>query len=451
MLMGELKGTSSEIQSLALVGLLHDQYLLSKCIDAISPKFFDNGNYKVIYKCLQDFYRKNQKIPTIVEINAELEKVVNLDVANVLRLDLLKQDCINLYSQSISSEDYVYAQVTEFIRRNRIEDSLGKVMSHIENGKINLDDIAVDLQQSLSLNFEKLPIINLADSNVEHLREIRTDALGTSDNPVSVKFFIEAINDCMQYKSQIPGTLTMVTASPGSGKTTLLINQGLYTASTNLNVLHIFLGDMSQYDGVLRYVSCFTGKDTSTLTEMSEYQLSELIQKCNVSGVLKRIDIASYAADQLSVTQLIEEIIAAQKKCKKHYHLIIIDYDENLCQEADNTYASGGQIYNKIALFAVLNKSVVFIASQPKPEYWKYEILPMEAASESSKKQKIIDMMITMGKPSRNSSVATLHIAKNRRGRTGLSYRVSINGNTAKITHITEEEYVSIKQAESRN
>ena len=80
---------------------------------------------------------------------------------------------------------------------------------------------------------------------------------------------------------------------------------------------------------------------------------------------------------------MIEEITNIQREKKVHYNVIIIDYDENIADEEDNMYKSGGQIYNKMALFAVVNRTVVFIAAQPRKEYWKMEVIPLEAASES--------------------------------------------------------------------
>ena len=100
-----------------------------------------------------------------------------------------------------------------------------------------------------------------------------------------------------------------------------------------------------------------------------------------------------------------------------------------------------------MALFAALNKSVIFIASQPKPEYWSKEIIPLQAAAESSKKQKIIDTMLTIGRPWRGAPVGTLNIAKNRRGTDGKLVRLKFNGANARITPISEDEYVDLKRS----
>jgi hypothetical protein len=111
-------------------------------------------------------------------------------------------------------------------------------------------------------------------------------------------------------------------------------------------------------------------------------------------------------------------------------------------------YESGGNVYNRIALFAVTNKSVLFILAQPKPSYWDKEVIPLEAAAESSKKQKIIDLMLTLGSPSKTSSIGMLNIAKNRRGEDGRKICIHKNGANARMTHITADEYESIKKSE---
>lgn len=241
----------------------------------------------------------------------------------------------------------------------------------------------------------------------------------------------------------------MIVAPPGRGKTTTIINQGVHTAKQGFNVLHIFLGDMSRYDGLLRYLSCYTGVPTSKLVDLSDDELKRFISKYNMSGILSHIYIASYAADELTPNQLIEEINSMQKDNKVHFHVIMVDYDENFANNGDSMYQSSGSNYNRLALFAVINKSVLFIASQPKPEYWSKEVLPLECAAESSKKQKIIDLMLTIGKPRKDSEVGTVNIAKNRRGDDCKYIRVKFNGANARVQAITEEEYSEGKKADN--
>jgi hypothetical protein len=111
-------------------------------------------------------------------------------------------------------------------------------------------------------------------------------------------------------------------------------------------------------------------------------------------------------------------------------------------------YNAGGKVYNKISLFAKQNNSVLFVAAQTKPEFWDQEIIPLNGLAESSKKQKIVDLIFTMGKPRGVKGVATLHIPKNRRGEEGGIFRMAVTGSNCRMRHITNEEYLRLKQEE---
>ena len=439
-----IKGASAELQEISLVGLLKDPYLLAKCIPEINEKFYSNSVYKLIYKSLKTYYNKYLTVPTEKELSIIIQDLHKEDYG---KLEDILDSLNKLYTSKVSSEDYIYDQVTEFIKRNKIESSLNKVVGFINGGNIDLDQVASEFRNGLSVSFTRAPILNLSD--ISKVKEVREEALGPSENRVLIKFFIDPVNWCMQYKALPLGTLNMIVAPPGRGKTTTLINQGVCTAEQGFNVLHVFLGDMSRYDGLLRYLSCFTGVSTSKLVDLSDDDLARFIQKYNVSGILSHIYIASYAADELTPNQLVEEITSIQKDKKVHFHVVIIDYDENFATNSTSMYESGGSNYNRIALFAAINKSVVFIAAQPKPEYWSKEVLPLECAAESSKKQKIIDLMLTIGKPSKDSQVGTLNIAKNRRGDDCKYVRVKFNGANARVKAITEEEYSESKKGEN--
>lgn len=446
--MVNIKGTSKELQEIAMVGLLNDPYILGKTIEHINESFFENINYRIIYRCLKTFYIKYNSIPSEKELSVLIVEQCSKD--NFVDTNSVLSELSELLATEIASEDFIYEKVIDFIRRNKVENTLSKVVTYISNGEIDMEQVSADLVNDIHITLTgKQPVYNLAD--IENIANIREESLGSVDSPMLIKFFIDAVNRKMQYKALPPGTLNMVSASPGCGKTTLMINQGMYSAQNGYKVLHIFLGDMSKYDGLLRYLSNKSGVPTNTLVDMSPEELSKFVIKNNFDGSLSNIYLASYAQCELTATQLIEEISIMQKQLRVHFDLIIVDYDENISKDDDNIYESGGLVYNKLGLFAVTNKSVIFIVSQPKPQYWNSEIIPLEGSAESSKKQKIIDTMITMGKPFRGASVGSLFIAKNRRGEVGNIMRVKIDGATTRITHITQAEYDRIKQMEQNN
>ena len=163
--------------------------------------------------------------------------------------------------------------------------------------------------------------------------------------------------------------------------------------------------------------------------------------------VAKNIDAFIYPVASITMDALREEIYNWQKQKNVHYDVIIIDYDANLKQPADNLYESGGIIYDQAKNLAQVNKSVVFIASQPNKAFWKNELIPLEACSESSKKQMIIDLLITVGRPEGvNTGIRKIYIPKNRRGKENEILHAKMNGDTGFMYEIQQEEYERLKK-----
>lgn len=159
------------------------------------------------------------------------------------------------------------------------------------------------------------------------------------------------------------------------------------------------------------------------------------------------VDIVVYPVGTISMDGLRQSIYNWQKAKNIHYDVIIIDYDSNLKQPADNMYESYGIIYDQAKNLAQVNKSVVFMASQPAKAFWKNELVPLEACSESSKKQMIIDILITIGRPEGcNTGIRKVFIPKNRRGKENEILHAKMNGDTGFMYEISQEEYERLKK-----
>lgn len=237
-----------------------------------------------------------------------------------------------------------------------------------------------------------------------------------------------------------------------TGKTNLLVNEGAYAAQQGFEVLHIFLGDMLEYDGFLRYAANITGQDQNELIKLTEQEVINLVNvysSSDESSVFSRISYKAFASAEITVDSLISYIINEEKSKNKNYDVIIIDYADNFALLTNNSYNELGDVYDKLLYLARMNHSVVLTASQPKIGYWDQEIIPLEGAGDSSKKQRVIDMMMTFNKPYRSSSVGTIYLPKIRRGTTGNFARVRLDNRLCRITQISEDEYNQIKDTES--
>ena len=83
----------------------------------------------------------------------------------------------------------------------------------------------------------------------------------------------------------------------------------------------------------------------------------------------------------------------------------------------------------------------MMVASQPKVSYWKEEIIPLEGAAESSKKQHVVDLMMTFNLVARDATIGTFFIPKVRRGTSGRLVRVKTQWEYCRLQEITEEDY----------
>ena len=226
-----------------------------------------------------------------------------------------------------------------------------------------------------------------------------------------------------------------------TGKTSFLINEGAFAAQQGKEVLHVYLGDMITQDSNVRYMSCISGLLQNDIAGMDLETYKRLVQNVNKQypGVLSRINCMCFATGEITVNKLLELIKEDQIKNNRHYDFINIDYADNFEKTMDNTYQEAGYIYERLAWFGRTNHSVIMVASQPKLTYWSQEIIPMEGAAESSKKQHCADAVLTMNRAARGVNFGTIFMAKVRRGTTGEIIRFQSHWERCKIVEIQEE------------
>lgn len=511
-----------EMEKIVIKTFINDQGVFSRCEPEVKESYFEKDFFRRVFVILRNHYRQYSSLADLDIMKEKLQEELGSGTNEELKskLELYIRMAETIYAERIV-DIKPYEDITkDFIYKKKCKDAiqsmtniLTKSTAESPNSELTaIESFVNEIKNGTSFIASKKEPFNLADFN--GIKEIRKEALGEEGSPKIVKLFIERMNNIMQYNGIPIKNLVLVSASPGSGKSTFLINQGLYCAKNGLKVCHMFLGDMTRFDGFVRYYSCFYDSisdakserkfkieeqlkkmnemfndlkekeingsinqedkdylnqlennklilenevkklsepplDSKAIVELNESQLKDLIEgtgfSCN--NCFSNIDICEYAVGELTIDQLREEVFLYQKMKDVHYDVIIIDYDGNLRPTGDSMYESGGEIYNKAKNLAEVNNSVVFIASQPKREFWDKELIPLEAAAESSKKQQVIDMMITLGRPKGNTSgIRFLYVPKNRRGEENKNFKIKMNGNSAYMYQISDEEYNKYKK-----
>lgn len=438
---------SKDVQETIVAALLKSSYLFSICKSEITDGYFSDASCKVIYKSLDNYYRKYQSTPRLNEILIVIDETYYPTVG--VNLSEVKDTCCRLFELPEPDDAFIKDKITDFIRKVRSSSALKNFIDQMKvNPNLESDTIVSELARALEVQLSTTKIFSINSS--DQVKEARLASVGSVDQKRIVRSFINSVNSSLMFGGWQPSTVNMVVAPPGSGKSMFLINEGVNAAKQGFDVLHIFIGDMVEYDGFIRYLSCVSGTPQNSLVMMSEDKQMEVVKFCNqqYDNIFDRVSIVSYPSLSITVDTLMEDITRFEKQQNKDYGLIVVDYPDNMVQDGRSLYEDGGTLYSSLERLARLTKSVVLVASQPQKFYWNHEIIPLEAASESSKKQMAVDVMITMNLSSRGSHAGSMFLAKARKGEVGKVIRFKTDYARCLIEEVDEGTYNAIKSTE---
>ena len=249
------------------------------------------------------------------------------------------------------------------------------------------------------------------------------------------------INDSLQTAGYLAGTVNMIVAPPGVGKSTFMVQEAVSFIKNGQKVLHYIFGDLQPIDVCRKYIANYKRTSLSTVELQGDDALKETMIKDMFSNVIFRV----MGAYTMSVDEIYAD--AARIKDKFNFGSIMVDYDGNITPaKLDSMYLEGGYTYGMFEKLSRQTESILICGCQPKNDWWGKEPIPLEAASESSKKQHVIDLMVTMSKPKKNIPVGLLHLPKVRRGETGRSVNIAYLNGFASIVEIKKEERKKIEQ-----
>ena len=441
---------TNELQEVVLSGLLKNSYFLAMCKKQINDGYFTSGAYKIIYKSLITYYNKYNSLPTFNEM------IITIDDCFVESIGVTAKDtkdlCEKLYQMPDFEENFLRDKITDFIRKVKSYEVLQNFVEKYQNNNtFDSDSVVAELSNALDVQLNITRIFDM--NNYEQVKQVRLEAVGNQDNSKIIKSFIPTFNQSLAFGGYQPGTVSMIVAPPGTGKSMFLINEGVNASRQHFKVLHIFIGDMVEYDGLIRYLSCVSNVKQTTLINAPSEDQFKLINFCNeqYDDILKRIYILAYPSLSINVDTLIEEINKSEKSLGEDFDMIIIDYPDNLVQDGKSLYEDGGTLYSSLERLSRLTKSVVLVASQPGKTYWNHEIIPLEGAAESSKKQQAVDNMLTMNTATRGANFGSIFLPKARKGTVGKIFRFKTEFECCKIYEIDEATYNALKNTPSNS
>jgi len=268
------------------------------------------------------------------------------------------------------------------------------------------------------------------DTTEDFERALRLSTVNGTIVPSTSRLISTSLDD----EGYAPGTVNMIVAPPGVGKTTFLVGEAVSFIKNGLKVLHYVLGDLTPIDVFKKYTANFL----KTSTKHVQMYLPEFHQDTRVQQMMASQRSRVVGAFSLSVDDLYYD--AMRLKDQFDYNAILVDYDANLkSSKTDNLYLDGGYTYGTFERLARETNSILLTASQPKNDNktWTAEIIGIESASESSRKQHVVDLMATLSQPDRNVPVGRIHLPKVRRGIGGRNTHICYLNGFASILEIS--------------
>ena len=414
---------SLNVSSTALVQLLIDPEIRSRTLPFIQDWMIDGDLQKAFVQVLAKdaFYGI---VPDRRIFAVELSRQNYITESDVLEAVSLLNGYVPL---SAAERINTYSSISRFLRDKHFSQG---IELFLKEGQAT-EDVYEAIRRSYELEIIKENEF-IDFSNVEEVEKAKRADLPPDGEVLQSRF--QTINSHLSYKGYKVGDLILIVGPPKCGKTTFSIGEGSAALMQGKKVAHVFLGDMSDYDGFCRYVAYLS----------ENVRLDDIIQRYEdfytpeIQDRFSNLRIRSYPPLELDIQQIMSKCEALYRQFD--YDLLIVDYDSNIKETNDNLYKEGGYTYAKLRGHAK-DRCVVIVASQPKQHFWKDEILPIDSAGESSKKQHVVDVMLTIGQNKDCPLVGSLHIPVVRRGVSRVACRVAFEGEYGKIRQISQSEY----------
>lgn len=418
----------STLEKLVVAAFLREEAFYAQYSSIIDDTMFSTSACKVCINVYIDYIKQYNGLPTQEEMYSDLGRYCQKYGID----DMMKQRSIEMLQECYKLNyniDYVRDHFIKFATTNKLTDAIIDAAKTIkEKGEYlterDYENIHSSIEEAITIkarDTEGVLFSDVADNPLEFMQ-----TQNRYDKDAVVKTGIATFDNAHMAGGPLPGEMYVVSAPPGRGKSTLLVNIGAAALLQGKDVVHIFVGDNTEADGVLRYCARLTGVPLSQIMmNSSKYLESWNYLKSNFS--LGNLIIGAYPIDGPSISDIRSFITKNIIRRSINPVVFIVDYIDN-CRRNDlmNSYEALGELYKKMKNICEELKLVGWTASQPKIDYWDNDgVAGLSSLAESSMKQHIIDGMITMTKKSDTSY--QMYVPKLRRGRSDFAVDLLID------------------------
>lgn len=298
---------------------------------------------------------------------------------------------------NLTDDDYksLFFKVRNFILNEGIKDAVNNYNVNHEPDQL-IDEISKYKVTDLNNNFNDEKLFSQTDFNDIDVEEIEEDYVQGI-----IESSLDIINNATPHHGYLRGQMVVIGAPTKTGKSMVAMQESAKFLKQNMHVLYSAFGDLKKYDFLYRMSSQINNRPMP-FTEMnlvSEVKSAKknLPELCNGNFKIQLLAPDKFTANDY--VEYLKNTYTSDGKTTLHdwADVIIVDYDANL--KSDKTmYLKGEDIYQTLYELTYPDKLLIVLAQTNKFS-WGKEVIGLGDLGESSRKQQIIDILLTISHP----------------------------------------------------
>jgi len=407
--------------------MLTDKDWSAQMVEVMTPEYFDIKYLQYLCEKYFTYFAKYKSFPTLSLLVTIIkdELISSKDVA-------LRDQIIEYLHRMKTSPDmcdiaYVKEKSLEFCKRQAFKEALEKSVELIQTDKyehvvdIMKNAVSVGLPNSNGHDFFE----DLESRFVAINRQVCPTGLGRLDSQDILRGGLGR------------GELGVVAANTGVGKSHFLVEMGCAAMRVGKNVVH-YTFELSEHETGKRYDSNLCNIPSNEVIERKK----EVIDKYKDMD-LGRLVIKEYPTGGASVVTIRNHI---EKLMLKGFvpSIIIVDYADVMksTRAYDSLRHELKLIYTELRNLASDLNVPIWTASQANKDSAKSDIVGLENMSEAYGKAQVADIVLSISrKPTEKADGSgRIFVAKNRAGRDGLLFPLSIDTARSKFKILDDTE-----------
>ena len=414
-------------------GLVTDTQWSSQMVEVMRPNFFDVDYLRFLTDKYFAYYEKYRCFPTLGLLVQVIKEELSDGSDDVLR-DQIIEFLLRVKSNPNPGDiGYVKDKTLDFSKRQAFKGALEKSVDLIQGE--NFEEVIDLMKNAVSIGMKN-------SSGHDFFEDIEARFVKINRHAVPTGF--DRLDKKDIFKGGLGrGEIGVVTANTGVGKSHWLVALGANAMRAGKNVLH-YTFELTETAVGIRYDSNLCGIPSNDVQDNKE-----LVQEVYKNKDLGRLIIKEYPTGSASVVTIRNHIEKLKLKgfCP---NVIVLDYADIMksTRSYDSLRHELKLIYEELRNLAMEMNIPVWTASQANRDSAQSDIVGLENMSEAYGKAMVADVVVSISRKAteKASGVGRLFIAKNRAGRDGIVFPITIDTSMS-LFSILDENSMTLNEA----